>query len=38
MKPEMCQRMARASLDAAARLSVAVHVTSLELVLHRAAA
>jgi glycosyltransferase involved in cell wall biosynthesis len=37
-KPGMCERMARASLDAAARLSVAVHVTSLEQVLHRAAA
>lgn len=36
--PEMRARMARASLAAAARLSVAVHVSSLEQVLHRAAA
>ncbi len=38
VKPDMRARMARASLAAAARLSVAVHVTSLEQVLHRAAA
>jgi glycosyltransferase involved in cell wall biosynthesis len=38
VKPDLRARMARASLDAAARLSVAVHVDSLEQVLHRAAA
>ena len=38
VKPDLRARMARASLDASARLSVAAHVASLEQVLHRAVA
>ena len=38
VKPDLRARMAQASLDASARLSVAAHVASLEQVLHRAAA